>query len=58
MGNNIRRFAVLNCFVTQVLGRYETLALAQVAANEFGKCSFAYELSDAELASMDAAVAA
>ena len=44
------RYAVLNCFVTQILGRYATLDEARAAAEEFGNCSFAYELSDAEIA--------
>ena len=33
---------VLNCFITQVLGEYDTKEQAEAAAAEFGNCSFAF----------------
>lgn len=45
---------VINCFVTQVLGRYDTEGEAREAADEFGRCSFPYRLSPDELARMNA----
>ena len=39
------RWAVLNCAVTQVLGTYATEAEAGAAAEEYGCCSFAYEIT-------------
>lgn len=46
---NEKRWAVLNCAVTQVLGRYTTRCEAEEAAEAFGNCSFPYLLSDAEM---------
>lgn len=56
MENTTGEWAVLNCFVTQVLGRYDTEADARAAADEFGRCSFPYQLSPTEQAQMAAAV--
>jgi len=47
-------WVVLNCFVTQVLGRYDTEQAATDAAIEFGRCSFRYRLSPDEQARMNA----
>ena len=44
----LRRWAVLDCAVTQVLGLYVTEAEARSAAEEWGRCSFAYELNECE----------
>ena len=44
----MRRWAVLDCAVTQVLGLYVTEAEARSAAEEWGRCSFAHHLSEAE----------
>lgn len=44
----VLRWAVLNCAVTQVLGLYATEGEARSAAEEWGRCSFAYELSECE----------
>lgn len=41
-------YAVLNCNVTRILGFYATEEEANTAAGEFGRCSFAYQLSDTE----------
>lgn len=49
------RWVVLDCAVTRVLGRFETFGEAEGAARGFGGCSFPYELSDAEVAALDAA---
>jgi hypothetical protein len=43
-------WVVLNCFVTQILGRYSSYEEARAAADEFGRCSFPYELTGAEAA--------
>jgi hypothetical protein len=48
------RWIVLNCPVTQVLGRYDTEDDAKTAAITFGACSFAYELTDAEHTALNA----
>ncbi|MEA9986093.1 hypothetical protein [Subtercola sp. RTI3] len=45
-----QRWVVLDCFVTQVLGRYATESDATAAAAEFGRCSFAYQLTHADQA--------
>lgn len=44
--------AVLNCHVTAILGLYDTEAKATEAAETFGRCSFAYPLSEAESAAL------
>lgn len=49
----IAPYAVLNCPVTEILGFYETEAEATAAAEEFGNCSFAYELSAKEIAALE-----
>ncbi|MBF4629564.1 hypothetical protein [Curtobacterium flaccumfaciens] len=54
MENRTGEWAVLNCFVTQVLGRYDSEADAREAADEFGRCSFPYQLSPDEQARMNA----
>lgn len=46
----VRRFAVLNCSVTQVLGRHASYEHAAYQAAQEGNCSFVYELSAEELA--------
>lgn len=48
------RFAVLNVAVTQILGRYATREEAAAEAVKAGNCSFPYELSDSELAALEA----
>lgn len=45
-------YAVLNCHVTRILGFYTTEAEATTAAEEFGRCSFAYQLNDTERAAL------
>ncbi|MGP5220683.1 hypothetical protein ACTXMB_15230 [Arthrobacter rhombi] len=40
--------AVLNCPATKILGFYANEEEATEAAQAFGNCSFAYELSDTE----------
>lgn len=45
---------VLNCAVTQILGYYTTEAEATNAAQTFGNCSFAYQLTDTERAALAA----
>lgn len=47
-------YAVLDCHVTRILGLYATAEEASTAAAEFGRCSFAYELSDTERAALAA----
>lgn len=47
-------YAVLDCHVTRILGLYATAEEAGTAAAEFGRCSFAYELSDTERAALAA----
>jgi len=54
MENKTGEWAVFNCFVTQVLGRYDAESEARTAADEFGKCSFPYRLSQEEQAAMNA----
>ena len=46
--------AVLDCHVTLILGLYDTAEEAGTAAAEFGRRSFAYELSDTERAALAA----
>lgn len=46
--NTYPPYIVLNCPVTQILGTYDTYAEAEQAAEDFGQCSFPYELSPAE----------
>lgn len=48
-------WVVLNCFVTQVLGRYDTEEAAREAADKFGRCSFPYQLSPDEQTRMNTA---
>lgn len=55
MENKTGEWAVFNCFVTQVLGRYDTEDEAREAADDFGRCSFPYQLSPNEQARMNAA---
>jgi hypothetical protein len=55
MENRTGEWAVLNCFVTQVLGRYDTEGEARQAADDFGRCSFPYRLSPDEQARMNTA---
>lgn len=45
-------YAVLNCHVTRILGLYATAEEAGTSAAEFGRCGFAYELSDTERAAL------
>ncbi len=47
-------YAVLDCHVTAVLGLYDSEAQARAAAETFGRCSFAYQLSDTESAALAA----
>lgn len=47
-------YAVLNCSVTQILGLYATEEEATAAAQEFGNCSFAHQLTDTERAALAA----
>ncbi len=47
------RWSVLNCAVTQVLGRYATRDEARAAAADFGRCSFEYELTPQEVAGLE-----
>lgn len=51
----IKPHVVLNCFVTQILGFYDTWEEAETAAAEFGNCSFPHTLTDEERARMAAA---
>lgn len=46
--NTYPPYIVLNCPVTHILGAYDTYAEAAQAAEEFGQCSFPYELSQTE----------
>ena len=47
-------YAVLNCPVTRILGFYDTEEQATTAAEEFGRCSFAHQLTDTEHAGLAA----
>lgn len=47
-------YAVLDCHVSRILGFYDTEERADTAAADFGRCSFAYELSDTERAALAA----
>lgn len=47
-------YAVLNCHVTRILGFYTTEKEATTAARDFGRCSFAYKLTDTEHAALAA----
>lgn len=47
-------YAVLDCHVSRILGRYATAEEAGAAAAEFGRCGFAYELTDTERAALAA----
>jgi len=50
MDKATNEWVVLSCFVTQILGRYGSYEEARAAADEFGRCSFSYELAGTDAA--------